>query len=138
MVSQSSTSNRCTRLCFRTGYSVSRVSFRGMPVTTRVVRNTQPFLNPLLLSRLHCFQPGQAKGVPRHTPMISPTRFSPAFIAVRANRRKIGNAKCRHLKKLAFRGTLQQVFICLRPSTPYPPPLHTVYTVYSILVHTGN
>ncbi len=58
-----------------------------------------------------------------------------------------GNAKCRHLNKLICKGTLRQVFICLRPRTPeapiYPPPpqpLHTVYvhTVYSILIHTGK
>jgi hypothetical protein len=34
-----------------------------------------------------------------------------------------GNAKCRHLKKLTCEGILWQVFICLRPRTPYPPPL---------------
>jgi hypothetical protein len=27
-----------------------------------------------------------------------------------------GNAKCRHLKKLICKGTLRQVFICLRPT----------------------
>ncbi len=52
-------------------------------------------------------------------------------------RRKIilieGNSKCRHLKKLTCKETLRQVFICLRPRTPYtPPPLHTA----SILIHT--
>jgi hypothetical protein len=44
-------------------------------------------------------------------------------------RRKIklveDNAKCRHLKKLICKGTLRQVFNCLRPRTPYPP-LHTL------------
>jgi hypothetical protein len=30
-------------------------------------------------------------------------------------------------KKLTCRGTFRQVFICLRPRTPYPPPVHTVY-----------
>jgi hypothetical protein len=59
------------------------------------------------------------------------------------HRRKIrlieGNAKCRHLKKLTCKGTLRQVFICLRPRTPYPTPLHTVYVyMYSILIHTGK
>jgi hypothetical protein len=33
-----------------------------------------------------------------------------------------GNAKCRHLKKLTCKGTSRQVFLCLRPRTPYPPP----------------
>ena len=46
-------------------------------------------------------------------------------------RRKIrlleGQAKYRHLKKLTCKGTVRQVFICLRPRTPYPPPFHTVY-----------
>ncbi len=26
------------------------------------------------------------------------------------------------LKKFSVKGTLRQVFICLRPRTPYPPP----------------
>ncbi len=52
--------------------------------------------------------------------------------AITMHRRKIrlieGNAKCRHLKKWTFKGTLQQVFICMRARKPYPPPLlHTVY-----------
>jgi hypothetical protein len=37
----------------------------------------------------------------------------------------VGNAKCRHLKILTCKGTLRQVFICLRPRTLYPPPPHT-------------
>jgi hypothetical protein len=44
----------------------------------------------------------------------------------RCTRRKIklieGNAKCRHLKKLTYKGSLWQVFICLRPKNPIPPP----------------
>ncbi len=50
-------------------------------------------------------------------------------------------AKCRHLKKLTCKGTLQQVFVCLRPPpflwrhTP-PPPQHTVYE--GILLHKGK
>ncbi len=44
------------------------------------------------------------------------------------------NAKCRYLKKFTYKGTLRQVFICLRPPPllwPHTPP-HTVfaYTVY--------
>jgi hypothetical protein len=31
-----------------------------------------------------------------------------------------GNEKCRHLKKFTSKGTLRQVFICLRPRTPIP------------------
>ncbi len=34
-------------------------------------------------------------------------------------------AKCHNLKKLTCKGTLRQVFICLRP------PLHTVYILYT-------
>jgi hypothetical protein len=34
-------------------------------------------------------------------------------------------------KKITSKLTLRQVFICLRPRTPYPQPLHTVY-VYNI------
>jgi hypothetical protein len=37
------------------------------------------------------------------------------------------NAKCRHLKELTCKGTLRQVFFFLRPRSPYPPPLQTVY-----------
>ncbi len=46
-------------------------------------------------------------------------------------RRKIrlieGNAKCRHLKKLTYKGTLRQVFICWGPE-PHTPPSFTLYT----------
>jgi hypothetical protein len=40
-------------------------------------------------------------------------------------------AKCRHLKKFTCKGTLRQVFICLRLRTPYSPPpnLHTCIRV---------
>ncbi len=48
-----------------------------------------------------------------------------------------GNAKCRRLNKLICKGTLPQEFVCLRPRTPYPPPLHTV-RVYTVLIHTGK
>ncbi len=54
-------------------------------------------------------------------------------------RRKIrlieGNEKCRQLKKLTCKGTLRQVFIGLRPRTPYPPPL-PLCTLYTLYVHT--
>ncbi len=44
-----------------------------------------------------------------------------------------GNAKCRrHLKKLTCKGTLRQVFICLRPRFPQTPPLPP-YTLYNIV-----
>jgi hypothetical protein len=51
-------------------------------------------------------------------------------------RRKIrlieGNAECRHLKTLTCRGTLRQVFICLRPRTLCPPPItHCIQYTYS-------
>ncbi len=41
-----------------------------------------------------------------------------------------GNAKCCHLKKLSCKGTLRQVFICLRlfQQNPIPPPPYTLYT----------
>ncbi len=54
-------------------------------------------------------------------------------------RRKIrlieGNAKCRHLKKFICKGTLRQVFICLRLRTPPPQPLRKVY-VYTVYLFT--
>ncbi len=46
-----------------------------------------------------------------------------------------GNSKCCHLKKLTCKGTLRQVFICLRPRTRYPPRLHTIY-VYTVHLFT--
>jgi hypothetical protein len=58
-------------------------------------------------------------------------------------RRKIrlidNNAKCRYLKKLAWKGTLRQVIYlsdCPLPSYDLilPPPLHTVYVYTSTLV----
>ncbi len=38
-------------------------------------------------------------------------------------------------KKLTCKGTLRQVFLCLRPTTPCPSPLHTVY-VYTVYLFT--
>jgi hypothetical protein len=46
-----------------------------------------------------------------------------------------GNAKCHHIKQFIYKGTLQ-VFICLRPRTPYPPPPPTSYTLYTCVQHT--
>jgi hypothetical protein len=43
------------------------------------------------------------------------------------------NAKCRHLKEFTCKGTLRQVFICLRPRSLYPP-----YTLKSVYVYTVN
>ncbi len=37
-------------------------------------------------------------------------------------RLKEGNAKCFHLKKFTCKETSRQVFICLRPRTPYSTP----------------
>jgi hypothetical protein len=34
--------------------------------------------------------------------------------------------------------TLRRVFICLRPRTPYPPPLTHCVRVYSTRIHTGK
>jgi hypothetical protein len=38
-------------------------------------------------------------------------------------------------KKITCKKTFRKVFICLRPRTPYPPPLHTVY-VYTVYLFT--
>ncbi len=49
-------------------------------------------------------------------------------------------AKFRHRNKFTCTWTLQQVFICLRPSShtlPPPPPRHRI-RVYCILAHTGE
>ncbi len=50
-----------------------------------------------------------------------------------------GNAKCRHRTTLTCKGTLWQVLICLRPRTPYPPPLYSayMYTLY-LFTHGGG
>ena len=48
-----------------------------------------------------------------------------------------GNAKCRHLNKLNCKGTLRQVFFCLRPRTSYAPLTHCI-RVYSKHVHKGE
>jgi hypothetical protein len=39
-------------------------------------------------------------------------------------------------EKWTCKRTLQQVLICLRPRTPYPPSLRHCIRVYSILIHT--
>jgi hypothetical protein len=74
-------------------------------------------------------------------------RFAAGMVAVVFHHRKIrlieGKAKC-HLNKSTCYWTLRQVFICLRPRTPYLSPLLpyilftcTEYTC-SILIHTGK
>jgi hypothetical protein len=56
--------------------------------------------------------------------------FPPMAVNLWLHRRKIrlieGKAKC-HLKKMACKGILRQVFICLRPRTLNPPPPYTKY-----------
>jgi hypothetical protein len=64
---------------------------------------------------------------PRSRPSHAPTRSKIRLIE--------GNAKCCHLKKLTYKGTLRQVFICLRPRTPYPPSPTHFKRVYGILIH---
>ncbi len=39
-------------------------------------------------------------------------------------------------KNFICKSTLRQMFICLRPRTPYHPPLTHCIHVYSILIHT--
>jgi hypothetical protein len=42
-------------------------------------------------------------------------------------------------KKINCKGTLRQVFIRLRPRTPYPPtPLHAVYVLYTYSHREGG
>jgi hypothetical protein len=38
-------------------------------------------------------------------------------------------------KKMTYKGTLRQVFFCMKPRTPNPLPLHTVY-VYTVYLFT--
>ncbi len=46
------------------------------------------------------------------------------------------NGKFLHLKQWTCKGTLRQVFVCLRPRTSYhPPSLHTV-DVYTVFLFT--
>ncbi len=77
------------------------------------------------------------------------SRFSLVFIyLVQASQRN----ECRNLtyhlvlrrwckmlssKKLTCKGTLRQVFIYLRPRTPYPPSYHTVYVYEAYLFTQG-
>jgi hypothetical protein len=51
-----------------------------------------------------------------------------------------GNAKSCHLKNLACKRTLRQVFIYRDPEPHTPLPPYTLYSirVYSILIHTGR
>jgi hypothetical protein len=50
-----------------------------------------------------------------------------------------GNAKCCHLKQFTCKDTLRQVFICLRPRTPYPPsPPYTLYVQYTYSHREGG
>ncbi len=52
------------------------------------------------------------------------------------NRQQSTKRKCRHLQKLTCRGTLQQVFICLRPppNTPHPLPAAYCLSILSLTV----
>jgi hypothetical protein len=48
-------------------------------------------------------------------------------------------AKCHHLKILSCKGTLRQVFICLRPPPhlwPHTPTLYTLYTCILVYLFT--
>ncbi len=58
---------------------------------------------------------------------LSTIRTKERLFATRRKMRLIeGNVKSRH-NKMTCKGTLRQVFICLRPRTPHaPPPLHNV------------
>jgi hypothetical protein len=69
------------------------------------------------------------------------------YEAVGRIRRKIrlieSNVKCRHLKKLACKGTLRHVFYLSAahspPMTPILSPFaHCRLVLYSILIHTGK
>ncbi len=57
-------------------------------------------------------------------------------------RRKIrlieGNAKCRHLKKLTWKGLCGRCLSVWGPELHTPPPLTPCKRVYSILIHTGK
>ncbi len=64
----------------------------------------------------------------------------PVRMNISIDRRKMrlieGNAKCCHLKILTCKGTLRQVFIWLRPRTPYPPP--PAYTLFTYILYTNS
>jgi hypothetical protein len=81
---------------------------------------------------------GLLSNINRNT-VVEQTRRHIGKVPVLLSRRKIrlieGKAKCRHLKILTCKGTLRQVFICLRPRTPYTPLSHCIL-VYSIYLFT--
>jgi hypothetical protein len=91
------------------------------------MQSTRPFLFVLIAS-LKC----------EHREGENPPIYSGAGrLKQRVESRKIrlieGNAKFCHLKKLTCKGTLLEVFICLRPRTP----AHSI-RVYGIIIHTGK
>jgi hypothetical protein len=46
--------------------------------------------------------------------------------------------KCRHLKKFICEGTLRQMFICLRPRTPFLPTTHCIRVQYTYSHREGG
>ncbi len=83
----------------------------------------------------------------RHPPCFTVTcswlrSGDPQALTIGCIRRQIrlieGYAKCRHLETFTCKGTFRHVFICLRPRTPYHPPLTHCIRVYSMLIYRGK
>ncbi len=118
-----------------------RTGFCNYPLSTLVVsavpaRRIHPSSNYVILVILELLSLQMSGGSDILAGVLARFRWSRRKI-----RREEGKVKCRHLKKLTYKGTLRQMFICLRPRTLYPPPppytLHTC-TVYGLLFHTGK
>jgi hypothetical protein len=91
-------------------------------VTVEVIRHSEQFCNTVPTSKFrHMFS------WPQRVVLVTFTLIE-------------GNAKCRHPKKRIVKGLWRQVFIRLKPRTPYPPSHTHCIRVYStcILIHTGR
>jgi hypothetical protein len=100
------------------------------------------FINPRICSQRKIFQVTFNHAVVVSGDFFMPVYWQPSYW-IHILSRHMCTLQCCHLKKLICKGTFLLVFICLRSRTrpyPTPPTLHTVYvySVYSVLIHTGK